>query len=88
MIDQRRPDDASPLVAEALRFFEPRRVWESIWRCHAVLIRSAKDSTAMDSSRASARSALDRLRKTWPAQDMEGYLKRTDVRRLFSLAQL
>ena len=76
------PVRAQASAEEARLFFEPRKIWESLWRAHAILSRAASESALGRAHLNSARAALDELRKQWPAQDAESYLKRPDIQRL------
>ena len=66
----------------ALEFFEPRRIWESIFRGRLVAAHAAQDSGVVSGHLGAARAALDQLSKAWPAQSLEGYRRRPDIRRL------
>ncbi|MCC6539143.1 MAG: protein kinase [Bryobacterales bacterium] len=54
-------------AAEALRFFEPARNWEAIWRCRRAMGGGAENA------------ALDELRRAWPAGSQTAYFARPDI---------
>jgi tetratricopeptide (TPR) repeat protein len=67
-------DEASSLAREALALFEPRQIWEPVWRCRRMLA-SADDLRA-------ARIALDELKRSWPEEMVGSYLGRPDLKKL------
>jgi hypothetical protein len=69
---------------EALGFFEPRRIWESIWRAHLIAAQAAQVRPDVDAHRAAAGSALTQLKLSWPAGIVDNYLRRPDIRLLTS----
>jgi tetratricopeptide (TPR) repeat protein len=73
---------AGKLASEALSFYEPRDIWESVWRAHWIAARSAADPAQAEAHRAQARAALGRLRTLWPPGTVEQYLQRPDLRLL------
>jgi tetratricopeptide (TPR) repeat protein/tRNA A-37 threonylcarbamoyl transferase component Bud32 len=75
---------ASQFVRDALLFFEPHRIWESVWRGHLVLVQALRDAADRESHRAAARSTLDELKAVWPARSVETYLTRSDIELLYS----
>jgi hypothetical protein len=64
-----QPGLALQPARQALEFFEPRGIWESVWRARR----------ASGSERAAARDALTRLKAAWPAADVERYLARPAI---------
>jgi serine/threonine protein kinase/Tfp pilus assembly protein PilF len=64
---------------DALSFFEPRRIYESMWRLHVVIARAAGNPAEAETHLVSARSALVQLRRTWPGDSVESYLRRADI---------
>jgi serine/threonine protein kinase/lipopolysaccharide biosynthesis regulator YciM len=82
-----RKEPAAPLIASALQFFEPRRICESAWRGHALLVKLSTNSADAESHRAAARASLDRLRASWPAENVEMYLNRPDIATLYTAAR-
>jgi tetratricopeptide (TPR) repeat protein len=75
---------ALQFARQALSFFEPRRIWESVWRSHALAAGAAQEPAEIETHRTAARSALDQLKQVWPAQTVGTYLKRPDIERLFT----
>jgi len=75
---------ARKLVLDALGFFERHEIWESVWRAHVIVARSSDKSSEVEAQNAFARSALDQLRKIWPADSVDGYLSRPDIKQLYS----
>jgi serine/threonine protein kinase/Tfp pilus assembly protein PilF len=75
---------ARDLVLQALDFCQQRMIWESVWRAHLICARSSQDPAEVESHSASARSALARLRELWPAEDVDRYLQRPDIKLLGS----
>lgn len=75
---------ARSMAESALGFFEARRIWESVWRAHAVAARFSQSPKEAETHRASARSALAELRKLWPAPAVDAYLSRPDIKSLSS----
>ena len=72
------PIPAAKLAVEALAFFEPRNIWESVWRAQALAARAAPSPAAGETHRSAARAALARLKAAWPAESMESYRRRAD----------
>jgi tetratricopeptide (TPR) repeat protein len=64
-------------ASSALKFFDARRIWESVWRCHTVLAAVAPNSGDHSDL---ARTALDSVRHTWPPKMVQVYLQRPDTR--------
>ena len=64
-----QPGLALQPARQALEFFEPRGIWESVWRARR----------ASGSERAATRDALTRLKAAWPAADVERYLARPAI---------
>jgi tetratricopeptide (TPR) repeat protein len=75
-------DSASRLSLQALAFYEPRRIWESVWRARWILSLVSADSAQAKSHRAEALAALSQLRALWPGSAVDTYLKRPDIRLL------
>ena len=75
-------DSARGMALQALVFFEPRRILESVWRAHSVLARASRDSGEIESHRIAADSALAQLKTLWPPGSMEHYLQRPDLKLL------
>jgi len=74
---------AAPLLpSEALSFFEPRQVWEAVWRAHAVIAQSS-DPVAAQAHREASRAALNQLRSAWPHALVDVYLTRADIAPLY-----
>jgi hypothetical protein len=71
------------LAETALQFFEQRKIWESVWRGHAILFKVAANSADSESHRSAARSALEHLRASWSGGTVDVYLKRPDVAPLY-----
>jgi tetratricopeptide (TPR) repeat protein len=69
-----RTTEARPLAEDALAFFEPRRIWEAVWRCHLSI-------PGGDHAR-SAEAALNELKRLWPEEMVRSYLARPDMRKL------
>jgi hypothetical protein len=61
------------LAGEALAFFNPHQIWESVWRCHAVAAVSAPDQTRRDEHRARMATAQQKLRDSWPPELYTSY---------------
>jgi tetratricopeptide (TPR) repeat protein len=74
---------ARALASDALEFFKLRSIWESVWRGQLVLMHVSNEFAEAEAHAASARDALAQLRKLWPADCVEGYLKRRDVKPLW-----
>jgi hypothetical protein len=72
------------MAQEALAFFESRRIWEAVWRGHAVAARVSNADEEVEQHRASSRATLDQLRNLWPAGIVESYLSREDIKLLSS----
>jgi hypothetical protein len=53
------------LAGEALKFFNPREIWESVWRCHAVAVRSTSDPTRRAQHRTEMMEAQKQLSAAW-----------------------
>ena len=69
-----RAGDAESLAQEALAFFEPRRNWEAVWRCHRV--------PAGEEHSRFARAALEEGKRLWPDDVIGPYLRRPDIKKL------
>jgi tetratricopeptide (TPR) repeat protein len=65
------------LATEALAFFEPRKIWEAVWRGRHVVAQAAGPEP-----RPAARVALIELETAWGAGPVQRYLERPDIRRL------
>jgi tetratricopeptide (TPR) repeat protein len=74
---------ARDLALDALKFFEPRNVWESVWRAHLMAARASEESADISVHRGSARSALAQMRNLWPSSDVSRYLQRPDIKLLY-----
>jgi tetratricopeptide (TPR) repeat protein len=72
------------MAQEALKFFEPRMIWESVWRGHLVAARASSQPADAEAHLSSARAALAQLKSLWLAASVENYLQRPDVRLLSS----
>jgi serine/threonine protein kinase len=70
--------EAASMVRDALTYFEPRQVWEAVWRAHVIASR-VSDGAEAASHRAGGASALARLRQAWSVQTVDRYLTRRDV---------
>ena len=75
-------DSARGMALQALAFFEPRRILESVWRAHSVVARASQGSGEIESHRIAADSALAQLKTLWPPGSVEGYLQRPDLKLL------
>jgi tetratricopeptide (TPR) repeat protein len=75
---------ASRFAGEALSFFEAHRIWEAVWRAHAIQAKISPDSAQARVYHEAARVALDQLKALWPAPDVDRYLARSDIRFLYS----
>lgn len=73
-------DSALELSREALGFFEPRRIWEAVFRAHAIAARASAPGTEAQDHATRARAALAALRDSWPSAVVADYLKRPDIR--------
>lgn len=73
------------LAGEALDFFSPREIWESVWRCHAVAAGSAPEQTLRDQHRAGKADALEKLRAVWPPEMYNSYSLTSHTRTLLTL---
>jgi len=69
--ENRSAKEADAEAQEALAFFGPRHVWEAVWRCQEIL--AAEDA---------ARAALAELKRSWPADMVQPYLERPDLKKL------
>jgi tetratricopeptide (TPR) repeat protein len=58
---------ARPLAQDALLFFQPRRIWDSVWRCQRILTSHSS-------------GALDEVKRLWPADIVRSYLQRPDIK--------
>jgi serine/threonine protein kinase len=74
---------ARTMTLDALTFFEQHSVWESSWRAHLVAAQVSQESADISTHRNSARSALTQMRNLWPANDVDSYLQRPDIKRLY-----
>ena len=72
------PVPARKLALEALTFFEPRNIWESVWRAQALAARASASPAESEAHRSAARAALARLKAAWPMESMESYRHRSD----------
>jgi tetratricopeptide (TPR) repeat protein len=66
---------------ENLRFSEPRKIWESIWRAHAVAAQTGEAAEA-PSHRVAAAAGLAQLKMQWPSTAFDGYLGRPEIQRM------
>jgi tetratricopeptide (TPR) repeat protein len=71
---------AKKMALEALDFFEPHGVWESVWRVHVVAARASGEPGEIQAHREAARSAFAQLSKLWPDADIKNYLQRPDIK--------
>jgi len=62
-------------AGEALRFFEPQRNWDAVWRCRRAMGGGVAHGPA-------AKAAFEELRRHWPPEAFRGYIERPDFRRL------
>ena len=67
---------------DALIFFDARQIWESVFRCNLIVSRVSRDSVEREAHALSARNALGQLRSLWPANDLDGYFRTNEIRRL------
>jgi len=81
-------EPALSMAREALKFFEPLRIWESVWRGRLVAARASREPAEAEAHAAAARSALGQLRTSWPRESLEGYLGRPDIKQLIKGIQL
>jgi tetratricopeptide (TPR) repeat protein len=72
------------LASEAIGFYEPRQVLESLWRGHAVASHTASDANEGSAHRARAAETLNGLRKQWPSATIDSYLARPEVKLILS----
>jgi tetratricopeptide (TPR) repeat protein len=72
------------LAQEAAEFFEPRHIWESLWRVHWVASRAAPSPALAQTHGGAARDTLTKLATIWTSTNMEGYLRRPDINLLAS----
>jgi serine/threonine protein kinase/tetratricopeptide (TPR) repeat protein len=73
---------ALTMAQEALGFFEPREIWESIWRGHLIAARASTKPADAEAHLTSARAALARLKGLWPPGSVDNYLQRPDIKLL------
>ncbi len=69
--------EATGIAAEAavaLLFFEPQRNWEATWRCRRAMGGGVEHGPAQ-------KTALDELRRTWPANSLAAYFARPDLKK-------
>jgi tetratricopeptide (TPR) repeat protein len=71
LFDGARAGRAATLAREALGFFEPRSIWEAVWRCYRIL-----------GEMEPARSAFDEVKRIWPPEMVRSYVARADLRKL------
>jgi len=69
---------AQELAREAIAFFEPREVWERVWRCYWVVETGRAGNAA---GAVSTRQAFDRLRANWPAEAIATYSRRPFIKK-------
>ncbi|MBV9506004.1 MAG: hypothetical protein JO323_13465 [Acidobacteriia bacterium] len=70
----RQPERADKFARSALAFFDPRRIWEAVWRCRRLSL--GADQIA------AAKEALAELERIWPAEQVRSYLARPDLKEL------
>jgi hypothetical protein len=70
---------ALTLVEEALRFFEPRQIWESVLRGHLIAAAVVRDTGDIKAHRTAAHHALSQLRIGWTPPTVDRYLHRPDL---------
>ena len=73
-------DEASKMIRDALAFFEPRRIWEALFRAYALAARASTPAPEAVAHAAQARAAITEMRKLWSAAPVESYLRRPDIR--------
>ena len=74
--------DARRLALAALMYFEPRKVWEQVWRAHAIVAMSSSARAEARAHSAAARTALSQFHASWPSASVTRYLERGDITRL------
>ena len=70
------------LAQEALAFAEPRKLFESVWRAHAVASQTTAEPAEARLHAAASAAALAQLRLQWRSDFIEGYLQRPEIRPL------
>jgi tetratricopeptide (TPR) repeat protein len=73
---------ALTMAQGALEYFQSKRVWEGIWRAHAIAAHAAGDRAEAEGHKTAAAAALAQLRLSWTPQVVDRYLQRTDNRLL------
>jgi len=81
-LDAGSVDLALQEARDALQFFEPRQIWESVVRGHLILAGVLRNPAEVNEHLSAGRGALDQLRKTWPPASVESYRRRVDLQRL------
>jgi tetratricopeptide (TPR) repeat protein len=80
-----KPENALPAASDALAFFEPHRIWESILRAHAILASAVPDALGRGPHITAAKSALDELRSAWGDEALALYRRRPDIQKLLQV---
>ena len=70
---------AEALAVEALKYFEPRHIWEPAWRAHWAAFRASPQGAAAEAHKTAARSAIDQLRAVWTPETAATYLARPEI---------
>jgi tetratricopeptide (TPR) repeat protein len=70
---------AAGLAGDALKYFEPRHIWEGSWRAHGAAFRASPQGDAAEAHRSAARSAIDQLRAQWSPETVGVYLRRPEI---------
>jgi tetratricopeptide (TPR) repeat protein len=67
---------------DGVDFFEQRGIYESMWRAYSIMAGASRESAEAKTYQTQADSALVKLKALWPAQSLEGYLDRSDIKKL------
>jgi len=81
-LDAGSKDLALQEARDALQFFEPRKIWESVLRGHLIMASALRNPAEVNEHLAAGRGALDQLKKMWPPTVVETYRRRVDLQRL------
>lgn len=73
--------EALKFALENLRFTEPRKIWESVWRAHAVASQTAEPA-AVHSHGVGAAAALAQLKMQWSPVAFDAYMRRAEIQRM------
>jgi hypothetical protein len=79
---------ARQLLAEAVRFYESRQNFESLWRAHVLAARASEDPKEIAGHRMQAEAALSQVKMRWSEESMKGYMRRPAIRQLSAEARL